>query len=321
MEQNKREIDIIELGAKVLKQWRVLLFAGLIGAICGIIIALCNPKTYTVNVMLAPEYQEDSLAIHPNIYPDMVNSQDFVEQIKTIPVRTASSNHLLRYDEHIQAFKQPFWTKPRRRLSMVMAAKAIVVEDNESEPAIDVYRRTPQDEELYNAVTKLITCTVNKKTNIVTISVADQDPMVAAIVADSAQNLLQRQIIFYKTEKARTDYAFYKERVAKTKELYHNARVEYAEYAEAYMHATLPQYQVRKTELENILQSHYNAYSFAEQQLRAAETKIQEQTPAFMQLNHPVMPIRASSTSRLLQVLIWIILAEVISAIAIILQK
>ena len=55
METRNKEIDIIALAEKVIKNWKQLLLCISIGAVIGVIVALNTPKTYKAEVMLAPE--------------------------------------------------------------------------------------------------------------------------------------------------------------------------------------------------------------------------------------------------------------------------
>jgi capsular polysaccharide biosynthesis protein len=58
------------------------------------------------------------------------------------------------------------------------------------------------------AINKKMVCEVDKKTNVITITVTDQDPLIAATVADSVQIYLQRAITEYRTKKARVDLEY-----------------------------------------------------------------------------------------------------------------
>lgn len=46
METRNKEIDIIALAEKVIKNWKQLLLCISIGAVIGVIVALNTPKTY-----------------------------------------------------------------------------------------------------------------------------------------------------------------------------------------------------------------------------------------------------------------------------------
>ena len=103
METRNKEIDIIALAEKVIKNWKQLLLCISIGAVIGVIVALNTPKTYKAEVMLAPELNSGGIglndniadmasnfgidlgsksnmdAIYPELYPDVFASTDFVQ--------------------------------------------------------------------------------------------------------------------------------------------------------------------------------------------------------------------------------------------------
>ena len=294
----------------MLKEWKTLLWVGVVGGVVGVVMALCNPKEYTAVVTLAPEFQEDTLAIHPKIYPDLMGSEDFVNALRVMPVRTVQGE-VMPYEQHIKHFKKPFWKLPKIWLAKLLRPKEIKLQGNGAANGKDPYYTTRFDYEMNAAIGMLISCKVDKKTEVVTIRVKDQDPLVAAIVADSAQTRLQNYIKQYKTEKARVDYTYYQQRCVAALKEYEAAAAAYTSYAEQYQQASLPSYKVRGDELRNEMNARYGTYMNAQAQMHRAEEKIQEQTPAFVIMNHPKMPQQASSRPRSVQVILWLLLFEI----------
>lgn len=84
----------------------------------------------------------------------------------------------------------------------------------------DPFRASKIDIDVSKMIAENISCLVDKKTSVILISVTDQDPMVAAIIADTIQSRLQYYITDYRTKKARNDMKYY------TK-LYNEARSAY----------------------------------------------------------------------------------------------
>ena len=116
METRNKEIDIIALAEKVIKNWKQLLLCISIGAVIGVIVALNTPKTYKAEVMLAPELNSGGIglndniadmasnfgidlgsksnmdAIYPELYPDVFASTDFLMGLFNVPVRLKDNN-------------------------------------------------------------------------------------------------------------------------------------------------------------------------------------------------------------------------------------
>ena len=69
MEEQKktREIDIVGLVAKVLKEKKLLAIYLCVSAAIGVVVALSTPKEYTSEVMLAPEMSAGGIGLSGNL--------------------------------------------------------------------------------------------------------------------------------------------------------------------------------------------------------------------------------------------------------------
>lgn len=62
-----------------------------------------------------------------------------------------------------------------------------------------------------------ITCAIDQKTEVITITVQDQDRLVCALMADSVRQHLEDFIIQYRTKKAQIDVLHYQSLADKAK--------------------------------------------------------------------------------------------------------
>lgn len=337
MEKKKEshEIDVIALVKKVLKEWRLLLKFIAIAAIIGVIFALNTPKTYTAQVILAPEISSGGIglsnniadmvqsfgidmgdkssmdAIYPEVYPEIFSSTDFILPLFDIRVRTINDNKNRTYIQHIlNDSKTPFWNYPKVWILNIFKKKTNVKYNK-----IDPFRLPKKDDELCNIIRSAISCQIDKKTSIINISVQDQDPLVAAIVADSLQNRLQEYIIKYRTKKANNDLAYYKKLYKESKMQYDKARLIYGSYSDYNQELVLESYKLKQEDLENEMQLKYNIYSQITNQLQMAEAKVQERTPAFTIIEKARMPYKATSAPRSLIVLMFIFIGIIFDSL------
>ncbi len=343
MEKTKtKEIDIIRLFCLIIKEWRKLGFASIIGAVIGVIIALCTPKVYTASVTLIPEISSSSVslnsnladmasqfgidldkkngmdAIYPELYPDIFATTDFTMAMFDVPVRTKDDNSVKPYLQHIlKDSKIPFWEYPGQYLKKLISKPAPAT-NNEGK---DTYKLSKKDFELCKMTQANINCVVDKKTSIITISVKDQDPLVAAIMADTLRYRLQEYITNYRTKKARIDYNYFKKLSEETKRDYQVARDKYTSFSDGNTDIQLPSYQQKQTELEDNMQRLYDNYKTMLVSMRQAHAKIQENTPAFVLLERAVTPNKPSSTPRSFIVLSYIILSWIITGAWILYKK
>ena len=175
-------------------------------------------------------------------------------------------------------------------------------EDQEEggEEKINPFRLTRQQEKIAKAMRSNITCSVDKKTDVITIMVNDQDPLICATMADSVRTRLQSFITDYRTSKARIDLEFYKKLTAEAKADYEKVRRQYVSMSDANNDIILKSVQSKIADLENDMQLKYNTYNALNTQLQAARAKVQERTPAFTVLQGATVPLKATGPKRMI---------------------
>jgi capsule polysaccharide export protein KpsE/RkpR len=168
---------------------------------------------------------------------------------------------------------------------------------------------TTKQDLVVKAINQKVICDVDKKTLVITINVTDQNPLIAATMADTVKNRLQNFITDYRTSKVRVDLEYYRKIYAETKARYEDARQKYAEFVDANQDLILQTVRQKQIDLENEMQLQYNAYTQVAQQLVAAEAKVQEETPAFTTLQSATVPVRKAGPARAKMCLTFVFLA------------
>ena len=339
MEQKTKvsEIDIIGMLQKVLRRWKLLCIYVLVGAVVGIVVAFNTPKFFTANVVLAPEMLSGSLglseslsdmassfgldlggkgkqsvdAIYPQIYPDLFASTDFIIPLFSVNVVTKDGQKKTYLDHLVQDVKIPFWQKPKL---WVLTAIKKMKEKNAAPGTTGIgkmnpFRLTEDEEQIVDMVRGSIGCQIDKKTNVINISITDADPQVAAIMADTLQMRLQKYITQYRTKKAHADERYYTKLQQESREAYLKAQKKYADFADSNQDATLASVRSQEDELENEMQLKFNVYTQMQAQVQQARAKVQEQTPAFTTIEKATVPNRPSSTPRSMILLFFLVLS------------
>ena len=171
-----------------------------------------------------------------------------------------------------------------------------------------------KDYKLMIGIMKNITCSVDKKTSVVTISVTDQDPLVSATMADSVRLHLQDFIIRYRTSKVTEDVAHYQEMRDNAEREYDVAMRAYSRYCDTHQNVFLQSFQSERDKLEGELALKQNALTAMETQLQATKVKLQEKTPAFTTLKSVTVPVRPAGPKRMLFVLMMLVLVSMVYA-------
>ena len=341
--ENERNIDIIseeESSIDFGSLWQSMvsrkrLYAKVLGIsfVLACIYALSIPKSYTCEVMLAPEMSLSSSrsslgalaqnlglsmgnagmgteALYPALYPDLMNSVDF--KTKLFPVEISleeeddDDNITVRkmtyYDYLLNEQRKPWWSAAVGSLIELFKKEEVEVD------TVNPFRLTQEQAEIVKTIDEKVVCDVDKKTMVITITVTDQDPLVCATMADSVQERLQLFITDYRTSKARNDLEYNQKLCAEAKRDYDKARQLYAEFSDANQDIILQSVRTKLTDLENEMQLKFNAYNALAVQLQAAKAKVQEETPSFTTLQSATVPLKPAAPKKIKMVLIVLFL-------------
>lgn len=326
MEEKKIiDINLAKVLKLLIKDRKKLCITALVFGIIGVALAFGTPKVYKSTVILAPEESgagfsgsisslasmvgmnmkigQTGDAIYPEIYPDLMASTDFIVGLFPIIVTTDKTKEKYTYQDYLQNHQKMAIS------AYPMAFIKELIKEKEPEPGpghkVNPFRLTKQEYDVAQAISHNITCSVDKKTNVITIVVEDQDPLIAATIADSVQIHLQRAITDYRTKKARVDLVYMDTLFMEARKQYDKASKKYAEYADANQDVILQTYQQKQDELENDMQLKYNIYTQVVEQRQLAQAKLQERTPAFTIVQHPSVPVKHSSRPKVVTLAIW----------------
>lgn len=301
-----------------------------VAGVIGVILAFGTPKIYKSTVLLAPEESgagfsgslsslasmvgmnikvgQTGDALYPEIYPDLMGSTNFIVGLFPIKVRTDKTCEEYAYWDYIQNHQRvalheyPFvwmaWLKEK-----LSSDEGGIGPGHKTDP----FRLTKKEFGVLKVIGSKITCTVDKKTNVITITVEDQDPLIAATMADSVQMHLQYAITDYRTKKARIDLDYMQQLFDEAQAQYKQASHAYATCADSYQDVNLQKYAQKVEDLENEMQLKYVIYQQISEHLHLAKAKVQERTPAFTIVQGASVPIKHSSRPKIVSLAIWMI--------------
>lgn len=335
MEEKKKRDGLININVadiiRILRQdKKKLAVYSLVAGVIGVLLAFATPKEYKSTVILAPEESGKGFsgsissiasmigmnmklgqtgdAIYPEIYPDLMSSTNFIVDLFPITVTKDKTGEQYSYFEYLTHHqKTAIYNYPA-----VLAHVIIEKLSDDAEPGnghkTDPFRLTRKEYDIVKGILGNISCQVDKKTNVITIVVKDQDPLIAATVADSVKSHLQRAITDYRTKKARNDLEYMQRLYTQARSEYDRARQSYAAYADANQDVILQSYRLKEEDLENEMQLKYNIYQTVVEQLQLAQAKVQENTPAFTIVQGASVPVKHSNRPKIVVLIIWMIL-------------
>ena len=329
------EIDLMDVLRKIIAIRKTIYKAAGIGLVIGVIIAICIPKQYTVEVTLSPEMgstkggglsglaasflgsgatmSDGTDALNASLSADIVSSTPFLLELSVMEI-PASENKKMTLNTYLDEESSPWWSYIIGLPSMVIGGvKSLFIKEDEetisdrgNQGTIELSKKESQKIE---TLKKMIIASVDKKTSMTTVAVTLQNPKVAAVVADSVVGKLQEYIINYRTSKAKED-CIYLERLFKERQQeYYVAQKRYADYMDSHDNIILQSVRAEQERLQNDMSLAYQVYSQVASQLQVARAKVQEEKPVFAVVEPAVVPLNPSGTSKKIYVLAFIFLS------------
>ncbi len=345
LEEEGDEIDILELLRKL---WdarkKILKWCG-IAAVAGLVIGFSIPKEYTVSSKLAPETVSKSAtgslsslaslaginlatmntvdAVYPDLYPDIVSSTPFVVELFPVQVEFESKNEQMTTDYYTYLkdyTRTPWWNKvivaPFKALGWFIGLfRESEEEEEEGFASLNPAELSKEQDEVAKDIRENISLSVDKKTSVISLSVTAQDPHVAARITEEVIARLKTYVTNYRTEKSRTDLAYYENLYTEAKNSYFTAQQRYANYVDRNQGVILQRVKTEQERLQNEMNLAYQLYNSCAQQLQAARAKVQMETPVFTVINPPQVPLKRSAPSKVTILVAFVFLAFVFESV------
>lgn len=329
------EIDLMDILRRIVGIRKAIYKAAGIGLLIGIVVAISIPKQYTVTVTLSPEMgsaKEGGLsglaasflgngvtmgdatdALNASLSADIVSSTPFLMELSAMKI-PVTRNEVMTLDTYLDEESSPWWNYVIGLPGMVIGGvKSLFTEDEEGVMSSDkasqgTIELSKKELRKISTLKKMITASVDKKNSMTSVTVTFQNPMVAAVVADSVVNKLQEYIIDYRTFKAKEDCLYLEKLFKERQQEYYAAQQKYADYLDSHDNIILQSVRAEQERLQNDMSLAYQVYSQVASQLQIARAKVQEEKPVFAVVEPAVVPLDPSGTSKKIYVLVFIFL-------------
>ena len=327
-EDDYDEIDIMELLLKLLSNWKKLLLWCGVSAVVGIVVAFSIPRQYTVTSKMSPEIVAKTSssvasiasmlganisnmttndAVYPDLYPDIVSSTPFVTELFSLPVQFKDKKEGMvdtDYYTYLKEYtKSPWWSvvlsAPMKGLGWFLGLFREKTEAVEGYADFNPEALTLEQSRVVKAILQEVSIVVDKKTQIITLTVTSQSPYVSKTVSDAVIEKLQQYVTSYRTEKARKDMDYYLQLYDEAKADYYAAQQRYANYVDANQGVFLQRVKTEQERLQNEMKLAFDLYNSCAQQLQMSRAKVQQETPVCVIVEPPVLPIKATKPSKM----------------------
>ena len=341
VEKEKRNIDHqsqstdkpIDWQGIVMKLWSgkkfIITVTGVFVAL-GLVAALTMTKVYTSKVTLVPELGKTSSssslgnitsmlglggaisgassdAYNVTVYPEVVASTPFMTKLFDI--------HVSDPEEGIDTTLIAYLTREKFSLTGMIMKPILSIfstDSIETPQKVDVFRLTKKQARVVDVLNKSIVAEVDKKSGETTINVTMDNPVVAAIVADTVCRNLKEYITEYRTKKAREDLDNYQKIADESYQAYQKASRAYAYYQDHNRGLILNAAISEGARLQNEVNIASQVYSQMKLQAEAARGKVIDEKPVFAVIQPASVPLQ-SDNSRKKILLIWTFLGFALS--------
>ena len=259
-------------------------------------------------------------AISPELYPELLETNDFITLL--FPMEVEDYDHTLHttYFDYLKKHqKTPWWSFVSK------AIRSILPKEKEqqvgSSAEFNPLNLNKKQDVIASIIKGNISCSIDRKTSMITITVTDQDRRICATIADSIRLKLQEFITDYRTKKARIDVEYFRNLVNESRNEYDEARHRYANYTDSHRNIKLENFISIQNDLENDMEVKFNNYTAYNTQLQAAIAKLQQRTPAFTLLQGASIPVKPAGPKRIIFIFVMLILSSMIIAARILLKS
>lgn len=338
VEDTGSSVDLSIAVKNIIAHWKFILICAFIASFIGILIGFSIPKTFVSTAVVAPELTTrntsggltslanlaginiNSMAVtdamHPDMYPAIVNSSTFMISLFDLPVEVKTKDGVVNTDlyDYIANYTKSPWWAPVLGFPMFVKNKIVSLFKAEDEfdtaqghESVDSLRLTGEQERVVKLLSHSISVEVAKKTYLLKIQTKMQDRMVAAQLANAVVEKLQRFVIDYRTERTRNSVEYYRKMVDNSRVEYLSAQRAYAYYLDRNQDTFRKGAQVESQRLQNEANLRFQLYNSMSQNLLQAEAKLQLESPVLVVIQPALAPIKGSPSKAKLAVLFFIL--------------
>ena len=335
MNTHKRdEIDIVVLLKTVFNSRRFVIKVTILFAFIGVILSVVSPTKYTASSTFVPQLSEGrtnpslgglaSLAginlsaimgsqpqeIPPSLYPQIAESIPYRLALlnTTVELNTNFRNYVLE-----QSGQGAFFHLLKKYTIGLPGLLLNKKTDNSEILNSNLFQITEEDKNLFEFLAQVLTIDVDDQEGLVSISVELADRMVAAQLAQAATDLLQSNIIAFKSQSARNNLDFIRGQYESKRQEFEEIQDSIAIFKDKNLNITSSLYQNQLSRLESQFTVISSVFQELAGQVEQAKIQVNKDTPIFTIIEPVSVPLERSKPRRTMMVIIWTFLGGVFS--------
>jgi capsular polysaccharide biosynthesis protein len=255
--------------------------------------------------------------ITPELYPEVLKSQDFRMSVADVPLFFSSLNRSATAVEYFGEIRKPPVTELIIRYTVGLPAQLLAalrpsgvaprpVDADSTPPPLATYDRNYL--RIVNSLGERLVITIDRKTSVITINGTMPDAYAAADLVRVTSSRLMEEIIKYESRKAGEQFVFVSEHYAQAKVRYEKAQRELALFADQNRSLMSAVSRINQERLQREYDLSFEMYQQFSRELEQARMKMNQDTPVFTVLERVSVPTDRASPKRVRIVLFSIFL-------------
>lgn len=338
-ENPEDEIDLIALFKSLWISKKLIIKITVVFSFLGIIVALLSPVVFTASSTFIPQASQagasSSLSgvaslvginlgssssgneIPPSLYPQIIQSVTYKRALLDLPL-TVSPNepsvslkdYMLEKDssvDFIGTVKKYTIMLPFTILGAIKGEP-----DDNSIGFSSTMSVSLEEEDLFQSLEEMLSLSVNAKEGFVNLSVSASDPLISAIVAKGAQEILQKSVIDYKIKSASELLTFNQQQLDLKKIEFDSLQNKLALFKDSNLNIIDSRFENRLNGLEAEFGIVNAVYQELAKQLEQSKLQVSRDTPVFSVIKPVTIPNQRSAPKRSLMVIIYAFIGLVI---------
>lgn len=354
--QKKEELNLQQIFFNLKIKRYFVIKVVFVAFVIGVLAALFMRKEYVASCLVVPQVSEDfelggtlgglaamagvdigstgNGSIPIELYQNIFNNVNFRKELLQIKITLSKFPENVTLKEYClsPAYKRFLWyhklkantiglISTMQRKKRLEERKAMMEKANQGEKALTYIGMTEAEYAAVYALGNIVSIAPILETYSVNISAKMPEPVAAAQVASAVEQLLQKYIIEFKTQKAKENLEFIQERFVEAEANYQEKRERLARFQDANKSLNSAVAQVRKTKLEEESTAAFEVYVSLTQQLEQARISVKENTPVFMVLEPVAIPMEPVGISRSMVIFVFVFLGFCLSMLLVVFKQ
>ena len=340
------EIDLIAL-LKILWFGRVLIVKTMLCfMLIGIIIAITSPIIYTSSSTFIPQSNNSGSSsnlsgvaslvginlggvsngteIPPSIYPKILESTSFKRELLSLDLKYPGSKSVITLNEFLKNQKPIDYIGVVKKYTILLPFTILQAfrgsdkkeSDNTSKMFVSI-----EEEKLFRQLDRIITLSVNSKEGFVMLSANVNEPIMAALVAKGAQEILQKKVIDYKIKSASEILAFNEAQLALKKNEFDSLQNKLALFNDSNLNIIDSRFNNKRLGLQSEFAIVNAVYQELAKQVEQSKLQVSKDTPIFSIISPVTVPNTRSAPNRILIVAVCLFLGLVLSGVYVLIKE